>query len=114
MAQNAACPDRFLNPTITNELFVTKEKIDFSRKKKGRVELSDLAARNIQRGSDHGISNYNNYRKWAGVPDLMQFNIVPCYECCVCVINKRRCEKNEEEQGVWRCANRNNRKVLCT
>ena len=55
MNQNAACPDRFLNPTITNELFVTKEKIDFSRKKKGRVELSDLAARNIQRGRDHGL-----------------------------------------------------------
>ena len=55
MDQNAACPDRYLNPTLTNELFMSKEKINFNRNQTDKVELSDLAARNIQRGRDHGL-----------------------------------------------------------
>ena len=55
MAQNAACPDRYLNPTVTNELFLSAEKENFNRNNSDKVELSDLAARNIQRGRDHGL-----------------------------------------------------------
>jgi len=75
------------------------------------MEMSDLAARNIQRGRDHAISNYNNYRLWAGLRDLTGFGINPCYVCCRCTIKTgrrtwRKCTKKEEEKVVWRCSNR--------
>ena len=53
--QNAEVADRFLNTVLTNKLFMSKEKIEYNFKHKGRMEMSDLAARNIQRGRDHAI-----------------------------------------------------------
>ena len=34
---------------------MSKEMEEFDNKKKERMELSDLAARNIKRGRDHGL-----------------------------------------------------------
>jgi len=104
--QKAECADRFMNPTLTNELFLAKENIEVKHKNKDQVELSDLAARNIQRGRDHGLSNYNEYRKWAGLRDLTGFGIRPCYECCRCYKGRKKCQSHEENQGLWYCGKR--------
>ena len=53
--QNAERADRFMNTDLTNKLFMSKEKEGYESKSKKRVELSDLAARNIHRGRDHGL-----------------------------------------------------------
>ena len=52
--QNAEAADRYFNTDLTNRLFMSKEKEQFKAKSKERMEMSDLAARNIQRGRDHG------------------------------------------------------------
>ena len=42
-------------------------------------------------------SDYNSYRKWAGLTDLMDLGILPCYECCeTSVPNLMRCEKTTQ------------------
>ena len=53
--QNSEVADRYLNTVLTNKLFLSKEKIEVNSKHKDLMEVSDLAARNIQRGRDHGI-----------------------------------------------------------
>ena len=55
VVQNAEVADRYLNTVLTNKLFASKEIIEFTSKHKSFMEMSDLAARNIQRGRDHAI-----------------------------------------------------------
>merc|ERR1712142_296349 len=115
MVQPAEAADRYLNDIITNELFMSAEKIVTKEQNttgKHMVELGDLAARNIQRGRDHGLSDYNSYRIWAGLRDITEYGVVPCYECCYCRIRSntgngngkwKKCTKKNEGQGLWKC-----------
>ncbi|XP_048249367.1 peroxidase-like protein 3 [Haliotis rufescens] len=48
--------DRFISPSLTNELF------------KSATNSFDLAAFNIQRGRDHGTQSYNAWRQFCGLP----------------------------------------------
>ena len=62
MVQPAEAADRYLNDIITNELFMSAEKIVTKEQNttgKHMIELGDLAARNIQRGRDHGLRLIN-------------------------------------------------------
>lgn len=54
--------DRFLTPSVRDKLFQTKQGNGF-----------DLSALNIQRGRDHGIPSYNQWRKFCGLQPALHF-----------------------------------------
>ncbi|ODN03143.1 Chorion peroxidase [Orchesella cincta] len=58
--QNAPAMDRFVTTGVTNFLF-KQPNADFG---------SDLVARNIQRGRDHGLPSYNTFRQLCGLSSL--------------------------------------------
>jgi len=67
MTQNAPEMDRFVTEGVTNFLFKPQNQ-DFG---------SDLVARNIQRGRDHGLPSYTTYRQLCGLPTVSNWNQRP-------------------------------------
>ncbi|XP_052240940.1 peroxidase-like protein 3 [Dreissena polymorpha] len=53
--------DRVIEDTVRNHLFVNTPIADKS---------FDLASLNIQRGRDHGLPSYNEFRKWCGLSSV--------------------------------------------
>ena len=47
---------------MTNRLFETAEEESF-----------DIVALNIQRGRDHGLRRYNDWREYCGLPKIQNF-----------------------------------------
>jgi peroxidase len=64
--QAAQQSDSMFSEDLTNYLF-----------KLGNFIGSDLAARNIQRGRDHGVPGYNEFRKLCGLPGLTTWDELP-------------------------------------
>jgi len=50
--------------------FVTVDMSDFLFKTQGATFGSDLIARNIQRGRDHGLPSYYRFRQWCGLSSV--------------------------------------------
>eukprot|EP00095_Tigriopus_kingsejongensis_P001231 maker-scaffold160_size295910-snap-gene-1.35 protein:Tk01231 transcript:maker-scaffold160_size295910-snap-gene-1.35-mRNA-1 annotation:"peroxinectin " len=67
ITQPAQDMDRFVVDDVTNHLFPEN----------GQNFGSDLIARNIQRGRDHGLPGYNDYRQWCGMPTVCSWNQRP-------------------------------------
>jgi len=53
--------------------FVTEDMTNFLFKPPNQNFGSDLVARNIQRGRDHGLPGYNAFRSWCGLPTITSF-----------------------------------------
>jgi len=106
--QEAEAADRFIGDSLGNFLYFGREKVEKDKDHKRRVELSDLGARNIHRGRDHGLTDYNSYRIWAGLTDLTSLGIKDCKsECCAPVERQgkklRRCRDGNQENCFSRC-----------
>ena len=59
--QPASKRDRFVSGEVTNTLFPG----------------IDLVARNIQRGRDHGLPGYNEFRDYCGMNRICSWNDIP-------------------------------------
>ena len=59
-------------PAQTLDRFVTREVTDFLYRdfQNGTSHGSDLVARNLQRGRDHGLPGYNKWRTFCGMEDI--------------------------------------------
>lgn len=55
--------DRYMSPQLTQHLF-----------EDGVGHNLDLAALNIQRGRDHGLPSYNQWRRWCQLPVAGSFS----------------------------------------
>ena len=67
MGQPSQRVDRFVTEDVTNFLQENKSK------RNTKVSGSDLVARNIQRGRDHGLPGYNQFRKFCRLRPLPSF-----------------------------------------
>ncbi|GAB6025721.1 hypothetical protein CHUAL_011705 [Chamberlinius hualienensis] len=56
-------PDQLVNSELTEQLF-----------RQVNLVALDLAAINIQRGRDHGLPSYNQYRKWCNLTEARSFH----------------------------------------
>ncbi|XP_053373326.1 peroxidase-like [Mercenaria mercenaria] len=66
---NSPCPrfDRKFENSVRQDLF-------FDEKKVGEMNAFDLPALNNQRGRDHGLPGYNEYREYCGLPKATSFS----------------------------------------
>lgn len=64
---NAPCPlfDRKFEDSVRQNLFLHSDDSNLTQ---------DLVALNIQRGRDHGLPGYNDYREFCGLPRASNFN----------------------------------------
>ena len=67
LGQNAQTMDRFITQDLTNFL-LPEHGHDFGM---------DLMARNIQRGRDHGLPGYNDFREFCGMPRACDWSEAP-------------------------------------
>ncbi|CAB3405165.1 unnamed protein product [Caenorhabditis bovis] len=65
--QRQMATDRYVDDSVRNFLFSDRGKIGTGL---------DLISINIQRGRDHAIQPYNQYREWCGLPKLTSFHSV--------------------------------------
>lgn len=66
-----------IQPCRRYDLTITDDLTDFLFLKPGELSGDDLAARNIQRGRDHGIPGYNTLRGLCGLPTLTNTRAAP-------------------------------------
>jgi len=64
-------------PAQDMDRFVTEEATNFLFPEQGNNFGSDLVARNIQRGRDHGLPGYNKWRKECGMKEIKSMNERP-------------------------------------
>ncbi|XP_060571413.1 peroxidase-like protein [Ruditapes philippinarum] len=64
---DASCPrfDRKFEDSVRNNLFLNENDV---------TDAIDLPAMNIQRGRDHGLPGYNDYREFCGLPKATTFD----------------------------------------
>ena len=62
---------------LKNDRFVSEDVTDFLFANNGQHPGSDLIARNIQRGRDHGLPGYNDFRKVCQLPQACTWDSAP-------------------------------------
>ncbi|XP_046564388.1 peroxidase-like [Haliotis rubra] len=63
LVDSANSVDRYVSPEVSDFLFSDDEGNSF-----------DLMSLNIQRGRDHGLPGYNDWRRWCGLPEAHDFS----------------------------------------